>query len=303
MSAIEARGVTQRFGGVQALTDVSLEVPEGAVYALLGPNGAGKTTLLHILLGLRRATAGDVSLLGTDVHRLTASQRAHIGYVAEGQRLPEWMTLDQLETYLAPLYEGWDGSLARGLRQQFGLDGTRPLRTYSRGEQMKAALLCTLAPRPTLLLMDEPFSGMDAAVKDDLVRGLLESAAGEGWTVLISSHDLLELESLCDRVGFLNQGRLLLSEPMDDMRDRFKAVDVMFAGEAPSLLDAARDWLSVERSGRRMSFVTSAYDATALRAALPGDAHIDVRDATLREVFIALARSSDVRAGKAEVLV
>jgi ABC-2 type transport system ATP-binding protein len=303
MSAIEASHVTQRFGRVQALNDVSLDVPEGAVYALLGPNGAGKTTLLHILMGLRRATSGSVSLLGTAVSRLTTAQRTRIGYVAEGQRLPEWMTLDQLEAYVAPLYATWDASLARELRRRFRLDGTRTVRTYSRGEQMKAALLCTLAPRPQLLLMDEPFSGMDAAVKDDLVRGLLDSAASEGWTVLISSHDLVELESLCDWVGFLNQGRLLLSEPMDVVRERFRAVDVMFAAEAPALSRVPSDWLSIERSGRRMSFVTSSYDESALRAALPANADIDVRVATLREVFIALARSGDVQAGNVEALV
>ena len=303
MNAIETLNVTHRYDSVQALNDVSLKVPDGAVYALLGPNGAGKTTLLHILMGLRRATSGKVSLLGTNVRDLTIAQRVQIGYVAEGQRLPEWMKLHELEAYLAPLYPTWDASLANELRRRFRLDGTRRLKTFSRGEQMKAALLCTLAPRPRLLLMDEPFSGMDAAVKDELVRGLLDSAATEGWTVVISSHDLAELESLCDWVGFLDRGKLLLSEPMDDVHARFKAVDVLFERDALPVSAERPDWLSVERAGRRMSFITSAYDEITVRNALPGAVHVDARDATLREIFIALARQGTQTIVDEEALV
>src|SRR5687767_4119426 len=207
MSVIETTGLTHHYGRVLALDDVDLTVPEGAVYALLGPNGAGKTTLLRILVGLQSASSGHVSLLGKAVTRITAADRASIGYVAEGQRLPGWMRLEQLESYLAPLYPTWDRSLASELRRRFRLDSQRKLRTLSRGESMKAALLCTLAPRPRLLLMDEPFSGMDAVVKDDLVSGLLETAGTEAWTVVISSHDLAELETLADGVGFLDDRR------------------------------------------------------------------------------------------------
>jgi ABC-2 type transport system ATP-binding protein len=303
MNAIEAKSITHRFGSVHALDDVTLTVPEGAVYALLGPNGAGKTTLLHILMGLRRATAGSVSLLGTNVRDLTTAERVQIGYVAEGQRLPDWMKLQELEAYLAPMYPTWDASLANDLRRRFRLDSTRRLKTFSRGEQMKAALLCTLAARPRLLLMDEPFSGMDAAVKDELVRGLLESAATEGWTVVISSHDLAELESLCDWVGFLDRGKLLLSEPMEEVNARFKVVDVLFEQDALPVNAQRAEWLSVERAGRRMSFVTSRYDELEVRNALPGAVHVDARDATLREIFIALARSGSPTTANEEALV
>ena len=303
MNAIEAKSITHRYGSVHALDDVTLTVPEGAVYALLGPNGAGKTTLLHILMGLRRATAGSVSLLGTNVRDLASVQRAQIGYVAEGQRLPDWMKLQELEAYLAPMYPTWDASLANDLRRRFRLDGARRLKTLSRGEQMKAALLCTLAARPRLLLMDEPFSGMDAAVKDELVRGLLDSAATEGWTVIISSHDLAELESLCDWVGFLDRGKLLLSEPMEDVNARFKVVDVLFERDSLPVEAQRPDWLSVERAGRRMGFVTSAYDELAVRSALPGAVHVDARDATLREIFIALARHGAPTTRNEEALV
>lgn len=220
MTVVEVRGLTYKYGSRPALRDLSLDVPEGAIFALLGPNGSGKTTLLQILMGLRRAQTGNVSVLGRDVATLTAADRASIGYIAEGQSLPRWMRLEQLEAYLAPLYPTWDPTLARSLRERFELDPARKIKALSRGEHMKAALLCALAPRPRLLLMDEPFTGMDVIVKDELVRGLLETSGSEGWTVLICSHDLEELNLLADRVGFIHAGEMLLSETMDDLRAR-----------------------------------------------------------------------------------
>lgn len=290
MTMIEARGLTHRYGQVNALQDVDLSVPEGSLYALLGPNGAGKTTLLQILMGLRRPTRGSATVLGRDVSRLTERDRAAISYVAEGQPLPGWMTLRELEDYLAPLYPAWDRALAADLRRRFRLDARRKLRTMSRGERMKAAVLCALAPRPRLLLLDEPFTGMDALVKDELVHGLLESAGEEGWTILACSHDVNELELLADWVGFLDAGRLTLSEPMEVLRDRLKRVDVVTqAGLLPAGLPSG--WLSVERSGPRISFLLSEpAEATDLRRWFPEAARIEVRAASLREIFVALAR-------------
>lgn len=292
MTVLEVSAVTYRYGRHVALRGVDFTVPEGALYALLGPNGSGKTTLLQLVMGLRRPHAGRVRVMGADSTALTWRSRTSIAYVAEGQPLPDWMRLEQLEAYLAPLHPSWDPALARDLRERFELDPTRKLRALSRGERMKAALLCALAPRPRLLVMDEPFSGMDALVKDELVRGLLASAGTEGWTVLLCSHDIGELELLADYVGFLDAGTMRLSEPMEILRNRFKHVDALVP-EAPKDWSAPREWMSVERSGARMSFVMSLDTGdTAERsvaARLPGVARVDVRDATLREVFGALA--------------
>lgn len=297
MAIVETHGLTHRYGRVHALVDMDLEVPEGALYALLGANGAGKSTLLQILMGLRRATAGRASVLGRDVTRLTTEDRGRITYVAEGQALPAWMTLEQLEAYLAPLYPAWDRALADELRRRFRLDARRKIGTLSRGERMKAALLCALAPRPRLLLLDEPFTGMDVLVKDELVHGLLESAGEEGWTILVCSHDINELEMLADWVGFLDRGRLTLSEPMEALRERLQRVEVVTANGAmplPPRLPA--EWLGVERSGPRISFLLSGAGSPAggaeLRGWFPEAARIDVRAASLREIFVALAQGN-----------
>ncbi|HEY2375500.1 MAG TPA: ABC transporter ATP-binding protein [Gemmatimonadaceae bacterium] len=296
MAAIEANQVSFSYGGVSALRDLDLEVPDGALYAMLGPNGSGKTTLLQILMGLRRARSGRAAVLGADSRRLSTTDRARIAYVAEGQSLPSWMRLEELEAYLAPLYPTWDRALANQLRERFNLDPKRKISAFSRGGQMKAALLCALAPRPRLLLMDEPFTGMDALVKDELVRGLLASAGSEGWTVLLCSHDIGELELLADWVGFLAEGKMRLSEPLDLLYQRFKRVDVRLnASDGVADEYLPNDWLSVEQGNGRLSFLSSRADVDAeLAQRFPPTAEVTVRAATLREIFLALARESEL---------
>jgi ABC-2 type transport system ATP-binding protein len=297
-AVVDVDRVAFNYGRVQALRDVTFSIPRGALYALLGPNGSGKTTLLQILMGLRRARSGHATMFGVDSASLSIADRARIGYIAEGQALPDWMRLEQLEAYLAPLYDSWDKDLARTLRDRFALDPSRKIKTLSRGEQMKAALLCALAPRPTLLVMDEPFTGMDALVKDELVNGLLETSGAEGWTVLLCSHDIGELDLLADWVGFLDRGHMAISEPMQTLRDRFKRVDVSWAGTMPPLDSLiSKDWYSVERGDQRLRFVATIAPTDAaerdLAARFAGASRLEVREATLREIFVALARRSE----------
>ena len=302
MAAIEVSGLTHRYGRVEALSGVDLAVPEGSVFALLGPNGAGKTTLVHILMGLLAATSGRAKLFGRDTASLRPSDRASIGYVAEGQALPEWMRLRALESWLAPLYPEWDGDLADELRHRFRLDADRRIRTFSRGERMKAALLCALAQRPRLLILDEPFAGLDVAVKDELVRGFLGAAAERGTTILIATHDLAEVETLIDGVAFLDRGRLLFSAMMDEVRARFTRVEAagMEGGDATAAAIMALEdvdgleLLSVERAGSRVGLLVSStsgeVDEARARQWFPTATWIDVRPASLREIFIAIAR-------------
>lgn len=295
MPMVEVNRVSYSYWRTAALRGVELDIPAGAVYVLVGPNGAGKTTLLQVLMGLRRAQSGHASVLGRDCRRLTAADRQRVSFVGEGQEMPGWMRLNQVEAFLSPLYPSWDRGLANDLRDRFSLDSTRTLNRMSRGEKMKAALLCALAPRPELLVMDEPFAGMDALVRDDLVRGVLQAAGAEGWTVLISSHDIAEVEMFADWVGVIQRGRMRLSEPMDRLHQRYRHVEVQLAPDATNV-PLQRNWLAVERNGRLLTFIAETDggdDAqAALLAQLAGATQCEVRDATLREVFLALARAS-----------
>lgn len=291
---IQTTRLSHRYGKTWALRNVNLEIPRGSMYALLGPNGAGKTTLLKILMGLLRPSSGDALLTGHPIRSLTSAQRSRISYVAEGQSLPGWMTVSRLIGYLAPLYPTWDAALADHLQGRFRLTGDRKIRRLSKGERMKVALLVALAPRPDILIMDEPFTGMDALVKDELIYGLLELAQSGDWTVLLCSHDIGELENLADWVGFLDRGRLILSEPIDILKGRFRRVE---AGLGPGALTELNGlpptWLSPQRAGNRVTFVTCDHGVDGweadIRANMPGIDRIKTEPASLREIFVALA--------------
>ena len=294
MNAIDVAGCTYHYKrGTDALHDLSLSVPVGAIYGLIGVNGAGKSTLLQCCAGLRVPSAGRIEVFGKPVlthHPIVAGE---LSYVAEAVKLPQRMTLRAVLDYVAPLHRRWDAPLVQVLLERFSLDPAQRISALSRGSQMKAALLCALASRPRLLVMDEPFTGMDALVRDDLARGLLGAATDAGTTVLIASHDLAELENMIDHLGIIAGGRMVVSGAMDALRERFVRVTVSATG---AILDAGGDeraWLDVERSARRLSFMADAsvvpLHAEALRSRFPG-AEVQVQEPSVRELFTTLAR-------------
>ncbi len=286
---IAVRELSYRFGKNAVLDHLNFDVLQGTLYAMLGANGAGKTTLFQLLASARPLQHGSISLFGTPVAKLTIAQRQRMSYVAEGQLLPEWMRLDQLEAYCAPLYSTWDRALAKTLRSQFDLDSRQVVGTMSRGQRMKAALLCALAPRPKLIVMDEPFTGMDVAVKDELVRGLLDAASVDGTTVLLCSHDIAEIEALADWVGFLDHGQIRLSAPLDELRARYKRVELITEPglQLPEQLPA--HWLSADRAGLRLSVLMEQRDSE-WQADIRGVTQRDVREVSLKELYLAFSK-------------
>lgn len=291
-AAIVASNLSCRYGSTEAVTDLTLQVESGTIYALLGPNGAGKTSTLRMLMNIVPPTSGTATVLGADSRRLGPEQFATIGYVSENQRIPRWMTVNQLMAFCKPLYPSWDDGLCQALLNQFDLPRDVQISRLSRGMRVKAALVSSLAYRPRLLVLDEPFSGLDPVVRDDLVRGVLELAGEERWTVVISSHDLDEVERLVDVVGFLDGGRLVLNESFEDLHDRFRRIDVT-TGQWPSPIQIPESWISVQTAGRVVRLIESRYvEAETERhiAALAPDAVVDVQPMTLREIFIALVR-------------
>jgi ABC-2 type transport system ATP-binding protein len=290
--AVVTAGLTCRYGGIEAVTDLSMRVETGTIFALLGPNGAGKTSTLRMLMNIVRPAAGTATVLGLDSRRLGPSELASIAYVSENQQIPRWMTVDQLLAYCRPLYPRWDSALCDRLIDEFDVPRDVRMARMSRGMRVKAALVSALAFRPKLLVLDEPFTGLDPVVRDDLVRGVLELAGAEEWTVVISSHDLDEVERLVDTVGFLDAGHLVLSERFADLHGRFRRIDVT-TDAWPEHADAADGWLSVETSGRVTHLIDSRYVAgeTERRiATFVPDSVVDAQPMTLREIFIALVR-------------
>lgn len=302
-NAIETFDLTRRFGRTEAVTRLNLQVPVGSIFALLGPNGAGKTTTLKLLMNLLRATRGSATVLGADTRGLGPREFRRIGYVSENQRLPDWMTPGQLFDYCRPFYPAWDDGLRRRLESDLALASRAPLRTLSRGTRMKAALLASLAYRPDLVVLDEPFTGLDPVVRDELVRGLLEVSGERTSTVLISSHDIDDVERLADWVGFMTEGRLQFAEPVSALLGRFRLVEVVPRDDTPAVMPDDPRWLPHGTAGRTLRFVDTYHDesdaASRIAAAFPA---CDIRTSPLplREIFVTLARASSTATARAE---
>lgn len=299
MNVIETESLTYRYGRHRAVDDLSLGVPEGSAFALLGPNGAGKTTTLKLLMNLLRPTAGTARVLGTDTRKLGCAELARIGYVSENQRLPGGMTVRGLIEWCRPLYPTWDRGLEASLLKQFELPAEQRLEHLSRGLGMKAALLVSLSYRPSLLIFDEPFSGLDPLSRDEFVQGLLAAAQAGDWTLLISSHDVEEVERLCDWVGLIQAGGLVATESTESLLSRFRRVEVALSVPGSSEALAMASWLEMESGAGRIGFADSGYSGATseqrYREVFPGGT-ITVRTMPLREIYLILARSARAEA-------
>ena len=218
---IDVKDITMRFGNFCALNSFSLQLKTGSAMALLGENGAGKTTLLRTLAGIYYANSGTGTVLDTPLGQLDSEQYQRLGYVSENQQLPMQWTIEQYLAYLKPLYPDWDDAFCNGLLANFELPSRAKLGSMSRGMQMKASLVGSLSYRPDLLLLDEPFSGLDPLVREEFIDGILSLMQDEDWTILLSSHDIDEVERLCDSVTTIRQGKLELSESLDSLQSRF----------------------------------------------------------------------------------
>lgn len=292
MNIIETDKLSRRFRATEAVHELTLAVPTGSVFALLGPNGAGKTTTLKMLVNLLPPSGGAARVLGVDSRRLGERQLAQIGYVSENQKLPDWMTVSQLLDYSRPFYPCWDRALEAKLMARFELPPGRKLKQLSRGMLMKAALLSSLPYRPKLLVLDEPFSGLDPVVREDFTAGLLEAAQLGETSVVVSSHDIEEVERLADHVALLEDGRLQLAEPTEALLGRFRRIEVEQEGVINrENLPAA--WLHWQAGAGLAAFVDSGYDAGATertyRERFPS-ATVRAHRMSLREIFITLAR-------------
>lgn len=284
------------FGKTDAVDGLSLDVPEGQVTAFLGPNGAGKSTTIKCLLNLHRPDSGRIEILGSDSRELGPKEFSQIGYVSENMELPLWMTVKQFLDYCRPLYPDWDPTFEKQLLKQFDLPLSSKLKNLSRGMCMKAALLSSLAYRPRVVILDEPFSGLDPLVRDEFIRGLLELTEEEGWTVFISSHDIEEVQRLADNITIINRGQLALDESRESLQSRFRNVEAILGeGEKPPA-KLPPDWLHAEMAGRTLRFTSSRFEnedklIAGIREEIPSASAPQIHPMSLREIFVALARA------------
>ena len=291
---IETESLTKHYGRVKALDDLTFAVAEGGVHALVGPNGAGKTTLIKILVNIFRATKGHATVLGADSTSISGKAFESIGYVSENQQLPLWMRVGGFLKYLRPFYPTWDLDLESRLVQQFELPLDRKLKHLSRGMRMKTALASALAFRPKLILLDEPFSGLDPVVRDELAQALVD--AKRYSTTFVSSHDLGEIESFATHLTYLDSGRLRLSEDVPSIRSRFREVEITFDAPVTIPDDRPSHWLQVSAAENTLRFVDSAFQQETLHSEIlqgfGSIQHATFNPMTIRNIFLAVAKSA-----------
>jgi ABC-2 type transport system ATP-binding protein len=288
---IEIANIWKRFGRFDALEGLSLIVPEGSAFALIGPNGAGKSTTIKILMNLIEASRGVAKVLGVDSRDLSQKQLTQIGYVSENQELPPRLKVGEYLAYLRRLYPAWDQSLEKSLIKQLELPLERKIGHLSHGMRIKMALASALAYRPRLLVLDEPFSGLDPLVRKEFMESLMHQA-GE-TTILISSHELGELENTATHVAFIDRGKVAFQEPMDMLTNRVRKVFVTLGRPAMAPENPPGEWLDIRAAGHVISFVdtnfTESGTSAQIIATISGVRNIAVEPVGLRSIFTTIA--------------
>ncbi|HUQ69033.1 MAG TPA: ABC transporter ATP-binding protein [Planctomycetaceae bacterium] len=285
---IEARGVTKLFGRREVLSGVDLTVPHGAVVGLVGTNGAGKSTFIKCLLGLLRPSGGTIRLLGEEPWTLSAEMKAHLGYVPQTVQLYPWMRVEQIIRYVAAFYPQWDGAWVDELVRRWDLPKDHRVGPLSPGQLQKLALVLALGHRPGLLVLDEPVASLDPVARREFLRSLLELTADEEHTVLFSTHITSDLERVASHIAVLRNGKIVLFDELDAVKDRVKRLRVASRADLPAHF-AIRGALRTQVNGRNaLVAVADLDDALVHEVETNWQADVSVEDLNLEEIFLEL---------------
>jgi ABC-2 type transport system ATP-binding protein len=286
---IEIKGLTRRYGKLDAVNGLNLTVQPGRCYGFFGRNGAGKTTTIKCLLNLLQPTAGSLRVFGFDPQRDEVAVKSRLAYVPDSVAFYPWMTVRDTLNYLASFRAHWNRAIEADLLKRFDLDPAHKTMAMSKGQKTQLALISAICPEPELLLLDEPTSGLDPIVRRELIEtviGAYQSGDPAKRTVFVSTHLIAEFEGLIDEFTILEQGRALLTMSADDARDRFKKIRVRFA-QAPAQLDL-RGALRVKEAGRELEILANGNSEAllaSLRALKPEE--LRTESLALEEIFVA----------------
>jgi ABC-2 type transport system ATP-binding protein len=290
-TVLEVRGLRRHFGKVPAVDGIDLTVHEGEIYGFLGINGAGKTTTIRALMGIIATEGGTISLLGETTRRTSVAQKRRIGYVSQEQNFYPWMTCHALGKFVGAFYPTWDAAEFARLLSVLEVPSDRRVSELSGGMRAKLALALALAPRPALLILDEPTAGLDPVARREFMQLIVAQARQHQRTTLFSSHLIDEVERCADRVGIIHQGRMRFEGALEDLRRLVRRVRLPAGVEfmAPPAFDL---WRDEELEGVR-TLVLHAEPAAWDALALPPGATIE--EMSLEDQFIACVGSKVVR--------
>ena len=277
---LELQNITKTFGNFKALDALTMHVPKGAVYGLVGPNGAGKSTAIRHMTGVYRPDSGEVTVLGQPVYENPAVKET-VGYIPDDIFFFPSATLEDMRVFYKGIYPKFDDALFDRLYEVFQLPKKGQLRRFSKGMQKQAAFHLAICTRPELLILDEPVDGLDPVMRRQVWSLILSDVAQRETTVVISSHNLRELEDICDHVGIMDHGKMLLERSLADMQG--STVKLQIVGEEPDGLTILHE----SSSGRLKTLVVrgSAEEVTQKVQAV-NPVYFDVLPLSLEEIFI-----------------
>jgi ABC-2 type transport system ATP-binding protein len=293
-SAIQFQDVQKSFELAFSLGPLSLTVPCGSIYALIGPNGAGKSTALNMLMGMGEPTSGSIQVLGRDIHSEEVEIKRRTAYVSPDMDYRAWGTVGRAIDFVRGFYPDWNAARCEELQFMFGVHRDSRVDALSFGARMKLALVLALSRDAELLVLDEPTLGLDAIARRQLFAELLKFMTGDGRSILISSHQLTDLERFADHVAIVNQGRLLTSGRMDKLVERYRQFDAQVVRDTPLEVPGVS---VIERQGDRVRLLidqdTVPHDALeALQLEVLAQVPL-----TLEDLFLALIKSANSRSG------
>ena len=277
---LEMKNVTKTFGKFKALDDLSMTVPKGSVYGLVGPNGAGKSTAIRLMTGIYRPDSGSITLEGMPVYENPVN-KVRMGYIPDDIFYFPSASMEEMKSFYKGIYPQFDEELYKKLFEAFQLPRKGAIRRFSKGMQKQAAFHLSLCTHPEMLILDEPVDGLDPVMRRQVWSLILSEVAANGTTVLVSSHNLRELEDICDHVGIMDHGKMLLERSLQDMQGATHKLQLV--GEVPEGLDILHE----SQTGRLKTLVVRG-DAREIsrkvNAANP--VYFDVLPLSLEEIFI-----------------
>jgi ABC-2 type transport system ATP-binding protein len=292
--AISVRSLVRKFGKITALNGMDFDVPKGSVTGLLGPNGAGKSTAIHILMGLLRRDAGDVTVMGADPVSGDVEIKKRTGFVPEDPRGEPRFTVRQNLNFLKAFRPTWDDQLEQELLKMFEMDPTKRSQTLSRGQRAKLGLIGALSFRPELLILDDPTSGLDPLARREFIEGIVSVLAEEGRTVFFSSHQVDDIERVADRIVMIYSGKNIYQSTMEELHRNWRQFRLSFKDKpAPQelVLPGLRRWESSGHAGRA---VFDRYDSRSESALMETQAQVESQPFSLEDIYIELVRYRNV---------
>ena len=283
---IEIKGLTKRFDGFTALQELNMTVPQSSVYGLIGPNGAGKSTIIRHLAGIYRQDSGEVLLDGQPVYENPAVKRRMTVIGDDWYYFPQ-ANIREMARFFAGLYPAFSWERYEKLKQVFPLDEKMMLRRMSKGMQKQAAFWLAVCCMPEYLILDEPVDGLDPVMRRQVWSLLLGDVSERGTTVLVSSHNLRELEDVCDHVGILTRGQVLLERSLSDLQDNTVKLQVAYAGVTEPMLPSELNILHRSHVGRVYTYIVRGSRAEILRRMeITEPILLESIPLTLEEIFI-----------------